>query len=273
MKKLVLIPLLALAACTKNDAQVANVGEAKKAAIINGQDVFDNEAYAASTVGLAAVSRDGTVATYCTGTLISHDLVVTAAHCAALFERLPSKILFGTTIPTSWDDPHLVDIEESITHKDYGMNSRTARSINDVAVVKLVGGAPAGYTPVPIWDDGYALRPGDAMTLVGWGRMSETQNKKTTVLQKTVVQFVQIRDLDIVTDQTQGTGACNGDSGGPAYVETSMGLILAGATRGPEEGYVDCHNYGNYTLLVNYKDFLNYAAKTMQGEYPQFVSP
>jgi secreted trypsin-like serine protease len=200
-------------------------------------------------------------------------LVVTAAHCAELFERVPTKILFGTTLPSNWNDSRLVEIEEAITHKDFGMNQRTERTINDVAVVKLVGGAPQGYTPVPVWDDGKGLKPGHALTLVGWGRMSETKTIKTTVLQKTEVEFVQIRDLDIVVNQTRGTGACNGDSGGPAYIETSMGLILAGATRGPETGYVDCHNYGNYTLLVNYKDFLNYAAEAMQGEYPQFVSP
>jgi secreted trypsin-like serine protease len=271
MKKLILIPLLAMSACTY-DSNSRSVETKNKAAIINGQNVTDVEDYALSTVALVA-ERDGQLWPFCTGTLISQNLVVTAAHCVEIFERIQPKILFGTTIPTDLSDPRVVDVEEAISNRDFGVNQKTGLTKGDVAVIKLVGGAPEGYKPVPVLKDVSGIKAGDAISLIGWGRMSETESKRTTNLQKTVVEVAQVRDEEIVTDQTKGTGACNGDSGGPAYIETSKGLVLAGATRGPEEGYVDCRNYGNYTLLVNYKDFLNYAAQTMQGEYPQFVTP
>ncbi|UYL09590.1 trypsin-like serine protease [Bdellovibrio sp. SKB1291214] len=271
MKKLMLIPLLALSACSY-DSGNRSIKAQNNAAIINGQNVTDVEDYALSTVALVA-EREGQISTFCTGTLISNNLVVTAAHCTAVFERMQAKVLFGTTIPTDSKDARLVEIEESISNKDFGVDSKTGLTKGDVAVIKLVGGAPEGYKPVPVLESVSAIKAGDALSLIGWGRMSETEKVKTTNLQKTVVEVAQVRDEEIVTDQTKGTGACNGDSGGPAYIETSKGLVLAGATRGPETGYVDCHHYGNYTLLVNYKDFLKYAAQAMQGEYPQFVTP
>lgn len=271
MKKLIIIPLLALSACTY-DSGDRSIDVKNKTSIINGQNVSDIEDYALSTVALVAES-EGQLRAFCTGTLVSNNLVVTAAHCTEIFERVQAKILFGTTIPTDVNDARVVDIEEALSNKDFGVDKDTGLTKGDVAVIKLVGGAPEGYKPVPVLESVSGIKTGDAISLIGWGRMSETERTTTTNLQKTVVEVAQVRDDEIVTDQTRGTGACNGDSGGPAYIETSKGLVLAGATRGPDRGYVDCHHYGNYTLLVNYKDFLNYAAQAMQGEYPQFVTP
>ncbi|WP_413582126.1 S1 family peptidase [Bdellovibrio sp. HCB288] len=274
MKKLMMIPLLALAACTQNNvAETLKVDAANKSQIINGENVTASEAYAESTVALLGRNpRDGSVVPYCTGTLISRNLVVTASHCTQMLERVQTKIFFGTELPDSFEHANAIEIEEAISHRDFGVNSRTERSEYDVAVIKLVSDAPEGFKPVAILNNVKTLKAGMPMTLVGWGRMSETENIKTVTMQKTVVEIAQVRDQEVVTDQTRGSGACNGDSGGPGFIETSFGLILAGATRGPESGYEDCHHYGNYTLLVNYKDFLNYAAQSMEAEYPQFVN-
>ncbi|WP_413557899.1 S1 family peptidase [Bdellovibrio sp. HCB209] len=273
MKKLLIIPMLALAACTKNSVQVAQIDDSQKASIIAGTAVLDSEAYALSTVGLVIEGDAGVPSQYCTGTLISKNLVVTAAHCTNLLEHNQVKIMFGATKPDKWDDPRLVEIAEAISHQGFQFIQELGGSVNDVAVVKLVTDAPAGFVPVPVLGDGKAINKGDQVTLVGWGRTDEQGGTKPNVLQKTVVSVADLRDMDLVTDQTKGTGACNGDSGGPAYIETSAGLVVAGATRGPEYGYVDCHSLGGYTLLVNYKDFLIYAANTMQGDQPQFVTP
>lgn len=211
--------------------------------------------------------------TYCTGTLISKNLVVTAAHCADHLPDRPTKILFGNNLPASLDDSRLVEIAEAVSNKNFGRNPDTFVAMNDVAVIKLAQDAPEGFKPVPVLASGYALQPGDMLTLAGWGRISEQYPTKPTVLQKTQVPVAAMRDMEIVTDQRNGSGACAGDSGGPAFIETAHGLVLAGATRGPEAGYTDCHHYGVYTLLVNHKDFLIYAAETLQGDYPQFVTP
>ncbi|WP_413575215.1 S1 family peptidase [Bdellovibrio sp. HCB290] len=274
MKKLMMISLLALAACTQNNnANVANVEGSNKSAIINGQKVTSGENYAESTVALIYKSpRDGSIAAYCTGVLISRNLVLTAAHCADMFERVETKMFFGTDLPQSFDDVNAIEIAESVSHRNFGIDMDTNVSLFDLAVVKLVSDAPEGYRPVPILNNVKKLKAGTPITLVGWGRMSETETIKTVSMQKTVVEIAQVRDQEIITNQTRGTGACNGDSGGPGFIETSMGLIVAGATRGPEIGYEDCHHYGMYSLLVNYKDFLNYAAQTMEGDYPQFVN-
>ncbi|WP_413584801.1 S1 family peptidase [Bdellovibrio sp. HCB274] len=273
MKKLMMIPLLALAACTQNSANVANLDTAKKSSIINGEKVVRGESYEESTVALIYESpRDGSIAAYCTGTLISKNLVLTAAHCADMFERIETKMFFGTDLPETFEDPNAIEIAESVSHRDFGIDRDLNVTMFDLAVVKLASDAPEGYRPVPILNNVKTLKAGMPITLVGWGRMSETENLKTVSMQKTVVEIAQVRDQEIITNQTRGTGACNGDSGGPGFIETSMGLIVAGATRGPEIGYLDCHHYGMYSLLVNYKDFLNYAAQTMQAEYPQFVN-
>jgi len=75
----------------------------------------------------------------------------------------------------------------------------------------------------------------------------------------------------IITDQTRGMGACKGDSGGPAFMETERGPVLVGVTRGSYGGISDCHHYAEFTYVPAFKVFLLKAAKMLETEAPQFL--
>jgi secreted trypsin-like serine protease len=75
----------------------------------------------------------------------------------------------------------------------------------------------------------------------------------------------------IVTEQSAGNGACAGDSGGPAYLETENGLIVLGITRGPYNLAQDCRHWGEYTYASKFKDYILKTVADMGAEAPVFV--
>ena len=63
---------------------------------------------------------------------------------------------------------------------------------------------------------------------------------------------------EVLLDQTQGKGACHGDSGGPAFIKTKENLKLWGVTsRGSGSGENDCSGYSIYTRINSYTRWIN----------------
>ncbi|UOE99989.1 hypothetical protein [Bdellovibrio reynosensis] len=74
----------------------------------------------------------------------------------------------------------------------------------------------------------------------------------------------------LTIDQKNG-GACAGDSGGPAYIESTQGLVLVGATRGPTLDSENCRHFGEFTSVSAHKQFILEYAKLLNAEAPQFI--
>lgn len=171
----------------------------------------------------------------CSGTVIHVQdgaaLVLTAAHCvvevdvagdakippeplpAARIVVAPNGLVGGPTLPAT-----AVTVNPGY---DAFIGSR-----NDVAIVRVTGDVatlPVLPSLAPADDQ---LQVGSILTLVGFG---EAEQPESFGARRTVDKPVKwLNDQFLGFDQTDGLGACSGDSGGPALVTIGGSILLAG---------------------------------------------
>ncbi|WP_141732954.1 S1 family peptidase [Oligoflexus tunisiensis] len=229
--KLLSLPLalLALSACGTGDP----TSETK---IINGTLAPDGGAIEQSTVALA--SSNGQV--FCTGTLIHKNFVVSAAHCLANF-RGTLYIGFGRSSSEF----------KFVKATDYEVNPSYTGNFNknvpaDISVIELSAPAPAGYNPVAIYKG--TVSQGSKLSLAGFG---QTDSGGSGRLYYTSVG-VSGQTSNEITVYQGGTGACYGDSGGPAYVSSGSTLQVIGATSRGQQGCRGSSIYTNVAYHLNW---------------------
>lgn len=228
-----------------------------------------------STVALVGV-YNGLYEPFCTGTLISKNLIMTASHCVAdLNSKDEVKVFFGGSSLKKINGKSLYKVEDFITHPDY-LNKWQADQhlFNDIALVKLAQDAPEGFTPVEILDKSYKLTQGQEILLAGYGVIDDEQMSAAVSLNFVHVPFVSLhKESLLITDQRNSKGACAGDSGGPAYLESNGKLMVFGVTRGPHEDVLDCHHYGQYTYASMFQEFITESALKLGAKAPVFAAP
>ena len=197
----------------------------------------------------------------CTGTALSRDVVLTAAHCL-IGQRKRSVKLYqtGEVIPVGKIAQH-----PRFDAKAYAMSRATA----DVALVKLDKPLPDIIAPAEI-APARRVAVGETLTIAGFGvttagsarGLGLPRSAKLTVTGKPGA--LQIRLYDGATRNARpGLGACTGDSGGPAY--DGEGPLLIGVvswTTGArdEEG---CGGLTGLTPLLLYRAWIVERARTL----------
>lgn len=260
---------LSFTACQKNMSAVyTDARETQK--ILGGEVVLPADIVANSTVALKYIQGNDAYP-MCTGTLISPNLVLTAAHCLRGQDLKRIRVGFSLDVKTQLDAETMYEIANIVIHPLYGSTNR----LNDVALIALTQAAPAAYKPVAILSEKYVLTVGMPMLLAGYGVTDDLTGKDTEALRKVMVPMAKILDEEkiVVTDQTNISGACNGDSGGPAYLEKDGILFVYGITRGPHNGASDCRQFGEYTYASKFESFILEAAVRLKAEAPSFVIP
>lgn len=260
---------LSFSACQKSasDLYAANNNDISK--ILGGEVVKPNDIVAQSTVALKYIEGNAAYA-MCTGTLISSNLVLTAAHCLHGVDISQIRVGFSIEAKNVLDKETMYEVADVVVHPKYGVNR-----LNDVALISLSKSAPAPYQPVSIVSEQFQLAVGLPMLLAGYGVIDDLTGKDTDALRKVTVPLAKVLDEEaiLVTDQTKSTGACNGDSGGPAYLELGGILYVYGITRGPHENAPDCHHFGEYTYASKFETFILESATKLKTQAPVFVIP
>lgn len=160
--------------------------------------------------------------TSCTGSLVHPEIIVTAAHC---LESGPLTAAgFGED---SWTPEREVAIADCVQHPNYPleypdyadfMYCRLAQPVLDVPIVPILMGCEAE-----------AIAPGASVVIAGYGLTNDggPEGMKRYVT-STVDRLEETRVF-------YASGTCNGDSGGPAYVEVEgEGWRLVSTTTGGE---------------------------------------
>lgn len=157
----------------------------------------------------ALVTSQGSL---CSSVLIHPQLVVTAAHCIDPDEP-PHDIKFGEV----HNEPER-KVEVDFCKRSPNYNGEVGGT--DIAFCMLeepVEFVPA--TPAVYGCERSILQHGWPVTIVGFGRPEEEEQAGRKRFAETSIQSVVTPESTTVVIGEQGIAACNGDSGGPAYVQ------------------------------------------------------
>ena len=253
-------------------------GFAANEKIVGGEEVSpeQDDERQFSTVALTTDHRkeEGTPSTieagrsFCSGTIVSERVVVTAAHCLQAFDpatrqKKPELILpkvenfivhFDTkvTVGGNW-----IRAAAVIPHPDWSpadtLSPVPTGAPNDIGIIILSEDIPEGAMPAKIADPMMDLGEFSEAWLAGFGVTLSRNNNDTGTLRQVKT------DLKSSDERTQrfgvgaiGRGACAGDSGGPAFVETEDGYLLIGATSTGIEIFGVCLGIANNYTDVRY---------------------
>jgi secreted trypsin-like serine protease len=255
----VLVSSLAAAGC---DATLAEESTAS-APVIGGADAAQGKW---PDVAAILYPIDGDV-TLCTGTLIAPTIVLTAGHCYdGISAPLPDNVLIGTASLSRPSDGEIIPIARGHVYPKAG-------TTEDLAVLVLA--RPSTRPPRKIVD-GWAradLVNGATISLVGFGAIDRSGGVYVDHLQEATTT---ITDVDCSTASGcnpaarpagelgaggKGVDTCPGDSGGPLYLTTSYGPVLAGVTsRAYDNARFACSQGGIYARPDKVLDWVEQVA-------------
>lgn len=228
--------------------------------IIGGSDVPSTHPLVRSVVGIYLAGS------WCTGILLPDNLVLTAAHCVTD----PSKMIvfFGATLGSQSPRARVDGVKVS---PNWGAPHADGKNDGDIALLHFAGQAPAGVIPLPILPpEKQALFPaGTPILIAGYGFNDDVRKTGGGVLRMVTARLGNPRfsPTEILIDQTQGKGACHGDSGGPALVFVNNQPYVWGVTsRGMNEAKSECDQLALSTNAPMWKAWIDRDSETLLRE-------
>jgi len=212
----------------------------------------------------------------CTGTLVAPTVVLTAGHCYdALDPPFPDNVLIGTSSLARPDEGETIAIKQGFPYP----NADTTFDLTVLVLARASSRAPRKVVT------GWArldLVNGAAISLVGFGAIDMNGDQFVNELQEASST---ITDVDCSTssgcnaaaqpDGELGAGGmgidtCPGDSGGPLYLMTSYGALLAGVTsRSYDNAQVACSGGGIYVRPDKLLDWIEAQAGVSIARGPE----
>lgn len=247
-------------------AQTFASGSGPDLLIVHGVTVRADDPIASTTV--AVINESGGQVSLCSGSIVASDLILTAGHCVGPDAE---SMHLAFTMDIHQASGALVPVAGFLRPKDYGQ-LQNDQDMNDIALIRFDGGLPPGYQVARFLDQPDLLKDGETVTLAGYGvadghTETDPSDAGAGVLRKVDVRIAQAvyGKTEVVMDQTDGRGACHGDSGGPAFLKRGGEYLLFGVTsRGTSVGSDECGGASIYTSVLAHAKFLREAARELR---------
>jgi len=197
---------------------------------------------------------------FCSGTLISPYVVMTAAHCLYGSSTSNVQVMFGNSVGAGT----YVPTSEALIHPQYDDYSL----VNDIALLRLSTSAPANVAPIPALPPGLALSASDEGASIDISGFGQTEyNTSGDKLHVSVALSKVCPDGgngcsfgsgwavpgSIGYPRSPG-GTCYGDSGGPAFLDRAGVTYTVGVTSYGDQG---CTIWGVSTKVDDFATFIN----------------
>lgn len=184
------------------------------------------------------IDRRGDRVGVCTGTVVSPNVVLTAAHCAENMETGVVNEPAGYAVVTGnveWSSPsrQVSTVSRVIIYPGF----LRGYAVGDAALLVLSSPIAAPAIGLASWpSDSTNLEAGKAAVIAGWGssyyaetslterlQWAETGLQKAAYCETHAAPFFRGKELCAVDPPSYETGACEGDSGGPLISRNPAG--------------------------------------------------
>lgn len=239
--------------------------------IVNGQKIQTTESSRHHAV-LLLIKDDKNNISVCSSTLINDTTLITAAHCVHSAQQIMAVFHTDITCESGFDRiGHTVNVNLAVAHPDYDNNSQVKNEASynpDLALVFLEKSAPKSYPRFLIAKAPETLK--SDIYVYGYGKTSHADNSNltNTMLRKTTIKLAdyQFEGGNIVIDQKNKTGICNGDSGGGAMMRNQNNKLELAAVNSlvysTESGVKDLCN--DSSMLVSLDQFTSWIESTLE---------
>ena len=267
----------ALSACESSEPDRTNSLGRQGDGVFGGSVLTHASPISRFIVGLQFENADGGVST-CTATLISRSVILTAAHCVPIKkESLEARFLaqlearFLAHNLAQEDDGTKIKIDRILVHPRY-REGVLAHGPNpfDMAVMLLHAAAPETAKPMRLQKQKFNAADVETTYIAGFGAESynrESGESSGDERLKLAIVVPKSGSVDGVLqmDQTKGSGACIGDSGGPAFYQSGDAYVqigILGSVNNPN-GDDSCRGFSNYASVVASADWIAKALDLM----------
>lgn len=270
-KQLLILSFLFLASCgPQNTSSSGFNSDTERPSIVGGQTV-KNEIFAKHVVALFN-QKSGIL---CTATLITPNIVLTAAHCANADNVSDHFVVFSKTLQV----PRGPVFRQATARKIHDYNPKAFYNRKDLALVRFHGTVPAGFEPMSLPSPKDFQSIGKSFYAAGYG--SVTARKDVGNRQNGILRYAQLNILEkklspdlpqFTVKQVGGKGICHGDSGGPAFVNINGRRILVGVAsavytfdKNPERrtSFDLCRHFSIYISTYYYLNWIRKASAAL----------
>ncbi len=273
---------LSLSACGIQNSETGN-SSGMLDGIIGGQVVSPSDDMAHRVVALYDVQAKA----LCTASIVSPTYLITASHCVTPGKTSNLRVIFGTDLTQKSTIVAVAAVLGAVQSPLWKTNQNKNTDTGDIAIVKLATPIPQGFMPATILTAAALIQTGVPVLLEGYGITvghpdPKSQNDNGAGVLRDVVTTISnaaFSASEVMIDDSQGKGACHGDSGGPAYVKDAKGnMFLFGVTsRGTD---VACSKGVVYTNILAYVKWIPTAVQELEAQakmvqssmMPRFIS-